>query len=1139
MKRKTILNGIITISAATFMVVAAFSSSQNKNKTNKADAANVVPSITLPTEINLNDTLEEDITNYYSSLNDYASDPSQLSGNNLLKHLKAIIRNNIQYVSFDNLSLAYVITDRDWINSDASTITGYDSKTDTISDFSHSDEVEKNPYIHMLYCDYDYQKKTKYNGDADTLTTQVSFDKEHAWSQSHGFSEGGDSYTGAGSDMHHIKAGTQYGNRTLHNNYSFGFVRENDSSWAKVVKANSKPYENKNKRGEPLFPHDDDQQNKVFEPQDCDKGDIARSLLYMVAAYNNLDGSTPTPELPALKLVNYIISGSTKGYSSDNLEKGYYGSLQDILAWHYMDPVDDYEIHRNNLIYNNYQKNRNPFIDYPEWVDYIWGTSFYDADSQTIDYDSTPTGYVDLSKDVVYGYRQSGSRVLTGINITVQPTKTSYYLGESFSSSGMRVVASYDDGTTANVTSRCQIDVDMTHVGPSTVTVTYNDKIAQTTITILPCEDDVESVVLDKKNVSIKVDGIVSLNATVLPISAANKNVTWASDDSSIATVVDGLVTGVSEGNTLVHAYSNEDSNIYATCKVSVRSSETEYSDTTYELINDTDDIDINRKIAIVSANNTYGMSSTQSTNNRPGVEIVKDTESNTIAVAEGLATFTIVESTAVSGTYCFQDDNGYLTADGTGKNYHLHSTSTITEKTSFTISIENGIASIVANGSETNNYMHYYGGTNRMFSCYGTAPGTTRMLSLYQQKAYDASQDIPVIGLSINKTELEMVKGDTETITATIYPSDATNQGVTWVSSAESVATVSDEGLVTAIDSGTAEITAISDDGEYNETCYVTVYGSGSVGDKYYQKITSLSDLETGKYVLAANVDDKFYPLSTTFPTGVNGSTIASINTVRTIDNKIPLTDAESYVLNIEVSGSTIVISNSIGFLYVVSDDQGKTGTALKQGDDGTELDNYGQWTVSIAEEGVNGTFAIQNNGDGSRYLLRSSGIANPAFGSYTNITGTNYHSLEFFKYVEDSEAEYDIYNFVSEFLSQLKCDDSGNSEPTYNAGYSWSYFETKYLSLTSTEQNELRTCNANEFGNDKEKCVARYDYIVKKYGTTKYPNWMNRTISPNANVMIFKTGTDIVFINIIIGSLLALSIGSFVFFRKRRKEY
>ena len=55
------------------------------------------------------------------------------------------------------------------------------------------------------------------------------------------------------------------------------------------------------------------------------------------------------------------------------------GLLSDLLAWNKKDPVDEYEVHRNNLLYKNYTNNRNPFIDFPNWADAIWGTADLDG----------------------------------------------------------------------------------------------------------------------------------------------------------------------------------------------------------------------------------------------------------------------------------------------------------------------------------------------------------------------------------------------------------------------------------------------------------------------------------------------------------------------------------------------------------------------------------------------------------------------------------------------------------------------------------------------------------------------------------------------------------------------------------------
>jgi hypothetical protein len=81
------------------------------------------------------------------------------------------------------------------------------------------------------------------------------------------------------------------------------------------------------------------------------KGDVARSVFYMAVRYN------------ALSVVNGDIPDTTVGQLGD---------LASLLLWNGIDPSDDFEMNRNNYIYT-WQVNRNPFIDYPDLANYIWG----------------------------------------------------------------------------------------------------------------------------------------------------------------------------------------------------------------------------------------------------------------------------------------------------------------------------------------------------------------------------------------------------------------------------------------------------------------------------------------------------------------------------------------------------------------------------------------------------------------------------------------------------------------------------------------------------------------------------------------------------------------------------------------------
>ncbi len=104
---------------------------------------------------------------------------------------------------------------------------------------------------------------------------------------------------------------------------------------------------------------------RVFEPIDEFKGDIARSLLYYVVRYEGKLGSFnyTTNATDPTKDQNPLDGTEEKAY-----ENWYIAML---LNWHQLDPVSQREIDRNNSVFN-IQKNRNPFIDHPEWVGLIW-----------------------------------------------------------------------------------------------------------------------------------------------------------------------------------------------------------------------------------------------------------------------------------------------------------------------------------------------------------------------------------------------------------------------------------------------------------------------------------------------------------------------------------------------------------------------------------------------------------------------------------------------------------------------------------------------------------------------------------------------------------------------------------------------
>ncbi len=101
-----------------------------------------------------------------------------------------------------------------------------------------------------------------------------------------------------------------------------------------------------------------------------------------------------------------------------------------------------------------------------------------------------------------------------------------------------------------------------------------------------------------------------------------------------------------------------------------------------------------------------------------------------------------------------------------------------------------------------------------------------------YTVNFFELVSPVNVSGVELDVPSLEMKKGETHQLKADVTPSDATNKNVTYKSSNEQVAQVSQDGLVTAVGAGTADITVTTEDGGYTDTCSVTVlhehvYGS------------------------------------------------------------------------------------------------------------------------------------------------------------------------------------------------------------------------------------------------------------------------------------------------------------------------
>jgi len=145
------------------------------------------------------------------------------------------------------------------------------------------------------------------------------------------------------------------------------------------------------------------------------------------------------------------------------------------------------------------------------------------------------------------------------------------------------------------------------------------------------------------------------------------------------------------------------------------------------------------------------------------------------------------------------------------------------TEKTVYWRSDDPRFATVTADGLITGIANMYHYGYN--YDGYSVIVAST-MDGEYYAYCSVTVKYVPVTGMTLNKTSLTLAVGETEALTATVVPANATNKTVNWYSDSHYVAIVNDNGVITAADYGTANITVITEEGYYEAICEVIVAG-------------------------------------------------------------------------------------------------------------------------------------------------------------------------------------------------------------------------------------------------------------------------------------------------------------------------
>ena len=501
----------------------------------------------------------------------------------------------------------------------------------------------------------------------------------------------------------------------------------------------------------------------AYEPCDEYKGDFARVFMYMFTCYQDL----------------------TWKYTWMNYEKSTYPTLKPwavelLLKWHKQDPVSEKEVSRNNAVYA-VQGNRNPYVDFPQLADYVWGDS--------TNYVFHITGEVEDGTGNGGGNSGDGE---DGDDVVEVVDGWKIYLNENFDGTAMKFTTyegignypwtlnsqyKYAVATSYESSGKTNHDAESWLISP--LFDLSKDSIATISFeyVIRYCESG-KAAEHHRLMICNDFDGDVE-NATweTIEFGAAENTTDWTLTktgdiaipqkymgekavtiaffykgtstkagtfeiDNVVVKAIEGKNSGGNDGDNGndgdgENNGDNEDNND--------EGNGGNFTDGEFVLVTNAAQLTIGDSIVIAYENYAMGASSSNG-NFREKTDIM--VSNGRITHLADDAQKILLEDGIVEGTFAFNVGNGYLAASSSSSN-NLNTATTLTENGSWKITIdENALAVIEAQGDKSRNILQYNTSSPR-FSCY---KGTQKSVNIY------AKSSIPT-GIDVLETADEVVE--------------------------------------------------------------------------------------------------------------------------------------------------------------------------------------------------------------------------------------------------------------------------------------------------------------------------------------------------------------------------------------------
>lgn len=395
-----------------------------------------------------------------------------------------------------------------------------------------------------------------------------------------------------------------------------------------------------------------------------------------------------------------------------------------------------------------------------------------------------------------------------------------------------------------------------------------------------------------KKSESILGVGYTENLKYDIPSGLNSSNIIWRSSNQKVATVnSNGKVTGIATGTTIITASLN---GYTSTCTIVVSSN--------YIPVNG---ISLNKSNLNLTINSSEKLTSNVSPSNASNKDVTWRSSNNSVATVDSNGKITAKK---IGTTIITVSSSGYTSTCTVNVVDTIELKGITINKTTLRLKEKNSeTLKITFNPSNATNKKITWKSSNSNIATVdnnGTVkaikPGSATITAVSNDGGYVATSKVTVealskkvTGVSLDKKEIQLVAGEEGTLKATINPSYAENKNIKWESSNEKVATVKD-GVISAKRKGTAEIKVITEDGEKEAICKVTVTSP---------PIKSISFKEKEKTIYVGNTETLLT---------VNEPTNSEIdNPIWTSSDEKVVKVENGKITGLKVGESTITVSN------------------------------------------------------------------------------------------------------------------------------------------------------------------------------------------------------------------------------------